>query len=282
MSGNEQMAAAWDGPEGDHWADHAERYEATAEHYRRTLLGAVDLTEHSAVLDIGCGTGVSTIEAGRIASAGTALGVDLSSRMLARARSLAAAEGLGHVRFDRADAQVHPFDTATYDVAISSFGAMFFSDPVAAFANIGRSLRPGGALVMLVWRDLARNEWVEALRTALAAGRDLPVPPPGAAGPFGLADRPIAAQRLEDAGYRHVDFTSIDEPIRFGHDADDAYSFVSTFGMTRGLTADLDTSARDAALERLHRTLEDHETTDGVLFRGSAWLISARTDDGAG
>lgn len=282
MSGNEQMAAAWDGPEGDHWADHAERYEATAEHYRRTLLGAVDLTEHSAVLDIGCGTGVSTIEAGRIASAGSALGVDLSSRMLARGRSLAAAEGLGHVRFDQADAQVHPFDAATYDVAMSSFGAMFFSDPVAAFANIGRALRPGGSLVMLVWRDLARNEWVEAVRTALAAGRDLPVPPPGAAGPFGLADRRIATQRLEDAGYRHVDFTSIDEPIRFGRDAGDAYSFVSTFGITRGLTADLDTPARDAALERLHRTLEDHETADGVLFRGSAWLISARTDDGAG
>lgn len=282
MSGNEQMAAAWDGPEGDHWADHAERYEATAEHYRRTLLGAVELTEHSAVLDIGCGTGVSTIEAGRIASAGSALGVDLSSRMLARGRSLAAAEGLGHVRFDQFDAQVHPFDTATYDVAMSSFGAMFFSDPVAAFANIGRSLRPGGSLVMLVWRDLARNEWVEAVRTALAAGRDLPVPPPGAAGPFGLADRRIATQRLEDAGYRHVDFTSIDEPIRFGRDAGDAYSFVSTFGITSGLTADLDTSARDAALERLHRTLEDHETADGVLFRGSAWLISARTDDGAG
>lgn len=282
MSGNEQMAAAWDGPEGDHWADHAERYEATAEHYRRTLLGAVDLTEHSAVLDIGCGTGVSTIEAGRIASAGSALGVDLSSRMLARGRSLAAAEGLGHVRFDQADAQVHPFDAATYDVAMSCFGAMFFSDPVAAFANIGRSLQPGGSLVMLVWRGLARNEWVEAVRTALAAGRDLPVPPPGAAGPFGLADRRIATQRLEDAGYRHIDFTSIDEPIRFGRDADDAYSFVSTFGITRGLTADLDTSARDAALERLHRALEDHETADGVLFRGSAWLISARTDDGAG
>jgi SAM-dependent methyltransferase len=275
MSANSNMTAAWDGPEGDHWAEHADRYEATSVRYRRALLDALNLGERSAVLDVGCGTGATTIEAGRVASAGSVLGVDLSSRMLALGRAAAAAAGLGHVRFEQADAQVHPFDAVTYDVAISCFGAMFFEDPVAAFANVRRSLRPGALFVTLAWRDLKRNEWVDAIRSALAAGRDLPTPPPGAQGPFSMADRDITSERLEAAGYRDIDFSSIDEPICFGTDADDAYSFVSTFGITRGLTADLDAATRTEALDQLHQTLKEHETADGVLFDGSAWLITA-------
>ena len=279
MSANAEMAAAWDGPEGDHWADHSDRYEASSVRYRRALLDGLDLGQHSAVLDVGCGTGAATIEAGRVASAGAVLGVDLSSRMLARGRAAAAAEGLDHVRFEQADAQVHPFDAATYDIAISCFGAMFFDDPVAAFTNIRRSLRPGASFVTLAWRDMQRNEWVESVRTALAAGRELPTPPRGAQGPFSLADPDIARERLEGAGYLDIDLQSIDEPISFGTDADDAYSFVSTFGITRGLTADLDDATRTATLEQLRQTLKDHETTDGVLFGGSAWLITAANPD---
>jgi SAM-dependent methyltransferase len=275
MSTNAEMLALWDGPEGDHWADNAERYEATNAAYDRTLLAALNLGAHSTVLDIGCGTGVMSIEAGRIAAKGSVLGVDLSSRMLARARSIAAAEGLDHVQFEQADAQVHPFVESAYDVATSSFGGMFFADPVAAFANIRRGLRPGGSLVMLAWRDLPRNAWLVELRSALAAGRDLPTPPPGMQGPFSLAEPDIARGRLEAAGFGDIRFSSIDEPMCFGRDADDAYSFLATFGITRGLTHDLDADTRAAALAAMRNLLDKHETSDGVLLASSAWLIEA-------
>lgn len=274
-SENAEMAAAWDGPEGDHWVEHADRYEASSRRYREKLLRSLNLTSTSTVLDVGCGTGASTLDTGRVASAGSVLGVDLSSQMLARGRSLASAEGLDHVRFEQADAQVHPFEVEAFDVAISHFGAMFFSDPVAGFANIRRGLRPGGRLVLLAWRELARNEWITAVRTALAAGRDLPSPPPGAPGPSRLADQSIATAGLREAGFGKVDFVSVDEPIWFGADADDAYSFVSTFGITRGLTADLDPAVRAAALDQLRSSLKDHETSDGVQYGASAWLITA-------
>jgi hypothetical protein len=115
---------------------------------------------------------------------------------------------------------------------------------------------------------------VNALLTALAAGRELPQPP-GAPGPFSLADREITAEQLRAAGYQDVQFSSIDEPVCFGRDVDDAYSFVSTFGLTRGLTADLDDATRTAALDRLRQTLEDYGTDQGVVLAGSAWLITA-------
>ena len=93
MSANAEMAAAWDGPEGDHWADHSDHYEASSVRYRRALLDALDLGERSAVLDVGCGTGRATIEAGRVASAGAVLGVDLSSTDARAGRAAAACRG---------------------------------------------------------------------------------------------------------------------------------------------------------------------------------------------
>lgn len=276
---NVEMAAAWDGAEGEHWADHADRYEATSIGYEQSMLRAVPIGRDDAILDVGCGTGRSTRDVARIASSGSVLGIDLSTKMLERARAATNAEGLANVAFERGDAQVHPFPDGAFDLAISAFGAMFFADPVAAFANIARSLRPGGGLALLGWRELPRNEWVSAIRDALALGRSLPMPPPGVPGPFSLADRRHTERILTGAGLVDVAFDEVDEPIRFGDDADDAFSFVGTFGITRGLTQDLDDPSRAAALDALHATLAAHETDDGVLFGGSAWLVTARVGE---
>lgn len=275
-SANVEMARAWDGEEGDRWTEHAERYDAAGRHLWARFLDAGLISAGDEVLDIGCGTGKSTRDAARLASSGSVLGVDLSARMLERARQLAKAEGLSNVSFEQADAQVHPFPPNALNVAISSFGAMFFDDPLAAFANIARALRPGGRLALLAWRELARNEWVTAIRTALALGRALPEPPPGAPGPFGLAEPDRVQGILEDAGFEEVGLEAIDEPIEFGTDADDAFGFVRTLGMVQGLTQDLDEVSKRQALDGLHAVLVAHDSDQGVRLRTSAWLITAR------
>lgn len=273
---NVEMARAWDGEEGDRWTEDAERYEATGCRVWQRFLDTGPVEVSDRVLDIGCGTGASTLDAARIASAGAALGVDLSARMLARARRRAEAEGLTNVRFEQADAQVHPFEANAFDVAISSFGAMFFADPVAAFANMARALRPGGRLAMLTWRDLARNEWLTALRGALAMGRQLAEPPPGAPGPFGLADPDRVQAILGAAGFEDVELQAIDDPLQLGPDADDAFEFVRNMGIVHGLTQDLDDATRARALDEVRAVLEAHQSDEGVLLGTSVWLITAR------
>jgi SAM-dependent methyltransferase len=273
---NVEQAAAWDGKEGAHWAEHADRYEHAGRRQERHLLEAGVMEPGDRVLDIGCGTGKSTRDAARVVADGSAHGVDLSARMLEEARARSAAEGLTNVRFEQADAQVHPFDTGAYDAVISSYGTMFFGDPVAAFGNIGAALRPGGRLAMLVWRELARNEWVREIRGALAAGRTLPEPPPEAPTPFALADADRVRRILGAAGFTDVALDAVDEPLEFGADADDAYAFVSKVGIVDGLTHDLDEATRAGALAELRAVLAAHETEEGVLLGTSSWLVTAR------
>src|SRR5687768_2036780 len=177
---NAAQLEAWDGDEGSYWADNAAHFDKSIATYHERLMTAAAIGAKERVLDIGCGTGQTTRDAGRAAHSGTALGVDLSSRMLDVARRLAADDGLSNVTFAQADAQIHPFEPASYDVAISRTAAMFFGDHVAAFTNIGRALRPGGRLALVTWQPLAGNEWLREISGALAAGRDLPSPPPDA------------------------------------------------------------------------------------------------------
>ena len=273
---NVQQAQAWDGDEGADWAGDWRRYDRAVIDYHRSLLKAAAITETEAVLDIGCGNGETTRDAARVARHGSALGVDLSSKMLARARELALTEAVANVAFERADAQVHPFAKATYHAAISRFGTMFFADRVSAFANIGAALRPGGRLIMIAWRGVDANEWLQCVFAALAIGRKLPIPPPGAPGPFGLADPQQTRDALAIAGFNAIESTAIDAPLWLGHDTDDAFRSFRETGIVRGLTQSLSAADCARAIKALHATMAEHDTGNGVEFGSGAWLFTAR------
>jgi SAM-dependent methyltransferase len=274
---NAEQAAAWDGHEGEVWTEHADRYDRASWRHWQRFLDAELITSSADVLDVGCGTGKATRDVARLAPQGSVLGVDLSSTMLQRAREQSEAAALTNVTFAQGDAQVHPFEPDAFDVAMSSFGCMFFNDPVAAFTNIGRGLRPGGKLALLAWRELQRNEWLLELRGALAMGRQLPEPPPEAPTPFALADPDRVRGILGDAGYTDAGFEPIDEPVELGRDVDDAFAFTQVMGIVEGLSHDLDDDARAEAMDNIRKVLATHETSEGVLLGTSAWLITART-----
>jgi SAM-dependent methyltransferase len=270
---NAEQLRAWDGDEGAYWADNAEHFERALAAYHDPFLAAAAIGVADRVLDVGCGTGLTTRAAARRAPSGSALGVDLSSRMIEHARSRAVAEGIRNVSFEQVDAQIHPFEPDRFDMAISQTGAMFFGDLTAAFANIGRALRPGGRLVLLSWQPPAANAWIRELTGALAAGRDLPAPPPGAPGPFSLDDPERVRAILKAAGFSEIEHRGMTAGMWFGHDADDAYRFV--LGLLGWMLDRLDEAGRARALDGLRSTVTTHQTDGGVIYQSAAWIIRA-------
>jgi SAM-dependent methyltransferase len=205
------------------------------------LRAAAAIRPGERVLDVGCGAGQTSLEAAR--AGGHVLGVDVSARMLERARQRAA----GSAEFVLADAQTHPFEPASFDAVISRCGLMFFADPAAAFANLCCALRPGGRLVGLIWQRYADNEWA----TALSVTRE----------PFSLGDPDATRGLLEGAGFRDVSFEDVSEPVFYGDDVDAAFGWARWF-------APLD----EAELREL---LAAHRTRAGVLFGSRAWIVRA-------
>jgi SAM-dependent methyltransferase len=264
----------WDGDAGAFWAAHADRFDEGVAAYRDRFLGAAAIDETATVLDVGCGSGRTTLDAARCATAGSVLGVDLSSRMLDLARGRAAREQVANATFQQADAQVHPFPDGAFDVVVSRHGAMFFGDPIAAFTNLARALRPGGRLVLLTWQPFERNEWLSAFFTALAAGREVPVPPSDAPSPFALSDPDRVRSLLSAAGFSDVHLEGLNAPMYFGSDPDDAFRFVS--GQHAGMVRELDPHTKALAFDELRASLAGHHTERGVFYDSAAWLIEAR------
>ena len=250
-------------------------YDAELTRYNVRLREAAAVRTDDRVLDIGCGTGLTTREAARSATSGGALGVDLSPQMLDRARELSEEEAIPNITFELADAQVHPFPPSEFTLGLSRFGTMFFNDPVAAFTNIGRALRPGGRLVQVVWQAYGRQEWTSAVRGALT-GADNPVAPEGLThAAFSMADPTVVTGILTAAGFTAVEVTEAREPIYYGPDAAGARDALSGLGMVDDLVADLDATEKARALERLMHMLDAHDTGEGVWFDSRAWLVTA-------
>jgi len=271
---NMEMAAAWD-EEATGWIEYEDAYERSGLGLWRLFLSGVTLSEGDRVLDLGCGTGARSRSLAELVPQGSVVGVDLSTRMIAHAREVTARQGVANIEFIDGDAQVFSFEPDHFDLVVSSFGSMFFADPVAAFTNIRRALRPEGRLALLTWRPAAENTWLVALRSALALGRDLPAPPTSAPGPFGLADPDHVRHVLAGAGFSDITLDPLDTDLDFGADLDSAFRYVSSMGVTRGLTSGLDDADRRRALASVRETLAAHATSDGVRIGAAGWRVTA-------
>jgi SAM-dependent methyltransferase len=276
---NADTATAWDGPTGDLWVDNADLFDAGVARYLPAFLEAAAIEPAAHVLDVGCGIGLTTREAARLASAGSATGVDLSARMLDLARRRAAADGLANVSFVQADVQVADLGEARFDRVISRNGVMFFGDPVAAFANLSRALKPDGRIVLLVWQAMAENQWFTTFRRAVAVGRDLPLPPPGGPGPFALGDPERVRPLLTAAGFAEPDMVGVREPMQFGPDVTTAEHYVRA--IVGSLLTELDDAGRAEAGAALRATLEEHLGPEGVTYPSAMWIITAGQGPGS-
>jgi SAM-dependent methyltransferase len=274
---NAAMAELWNGRSGENWIRFDEHHDRGLRPWGEAVLAAAAPAAGERVLDVGCGTGWMTRTAARATAAGHALGVDISALLVARARATAEAEGVGNVAFTVGDAQDHPFEPASVEVAISRFGVMFFADAVAAFANVGRALAPGGRLAFACWQGLQHNDWIRVPFGAMTSVVGPPEPvPPDAPGPWSLADPDRVRSVLGSAGFSHVALDSVEAPMWLGGTAGEAYDFIRASNNARLLLGGKDPEAAARALDALRTTLEGVEAGDaGLALPGAAWLVTA-------
>ena len=278
---NAAQVEHWDDVESRHWVAEADRYDSMLRPLGELAMDAADLESGERVLDIGCGSGATTMALAQLVGpTGAVTGIDLSEKMLAPARAEAQRTGVTNVRFELGDAQIHPFPSAAFDVAYSRFGLMFFGDPVAAFTNIAGALVAGGRLSFVCWRDRAEQQWIEVpLRAAVA---HVPMPEfgkPGEPGMAGLADGERTRAILDGAGFTGIDVQPVDATVTLGGSGavDEVMGFLEAGALGRALLTDASAEQADAVRSAIGEALGPYETPAGVTLGAAVWIVTARS-----
>lgn len=237
---NEEQAEYWgNSPSGAKWLTYEEQMDELLEPVLDLVFERASLQPGMRVLDIGCGTGASTVRAAQIVGgAGHILAADFSQPFLNRAAQRAAEHGLANIDFQYADVQTHPFVAADRDAMISRFGVMFFEDPVAAFANISRALKPGGQMTFAAWGPLSGNPWFKMPHIAACAR--LGNPPPmdrDAPGPLAFQDKDRVLGLLADAGLTEIVVEPVPVFLHFRGTLEDCAKLCTRIGPAARLIA---------------------------------------------
>lgn len=266
----------WNGEGASHWVERQAQTDAMLQPVSAALLTRASAMPGNHVLDVGCGCGDTTLRlAEAVGPGGRVTGIDISAPMLA-----VAADRLR--RFPQAatllaDAAAQPLPPA--DLIVSRFGVMFFGDPKAAFANLRRSLRPGGRIVFACWRRFDENVWARlALMAAYAHVPRLPKMDPRDPGPFAFADPGHVGEILDVAGFTDTAMDPVDlaiAPLAGGTVAETATQLLEIGPASRAVAGQPPETVAAVARD-IEKALEPYQEGDGIKLPAAIWLVEAR------
>jgi len=263
----------WNGRSGHAWVEAQTALDAMFLPFESLLVEPVRARSAQQVLDVGCGTGSTTLAVGRwLGAQGRCTGIDISQPMIAAARTRAERQDAS-TRFICADAQSYPFDPAMFDMIISRFGVMFFSQPVAAFANLRRAARDGAALHVIAWRSPGENAFMTTAERTAAPLLQLPDRQPGAPRQFAFADRDHVAAILEQSGWTGIDMQPIDVDCTLPES--ELIGYFTRLGPVGLALQDVNEQRRTHLIKTVRAAFDPYVEGDHVRYTAACWKVSA-------
>jgi SAM-dependent methyltransferase len=270
MAGNPlTQQELWNTTGGNAWVDLREVLDGMFRNIETLLIEGVFPGQR--VLDVGCGTGGTTLALAR--RTGAATGIDISAPMIAVARDAAAAGGVP-ADFVCADARQYGFAPASFDALVSRFGVMFFDNPEAAFANLRHAARSGGTLRFFAWRTAEENPFMTAAEQAV--GAQLPAPPPRKPddpGQFAFAEAERVHAILAGAGWRDIRIAPRDVACVFPQRELSRYA--TMMGPVGRALPQLDAAARAAIVPQAVAAFAPFVDGDTVRYTAACWDVTA-------
>lgn len=271
------QAKLWNGLAAQAWIELQDAFDRSLKPFEDLMVASAAASSAQRVLDVGCGTGATTLGLARqLAPGGRCVGIDISQPMIAVARTRAEREG-SRAEFVCADVQTHTFEPQAFDCLVSRFGVMFFEAPVQAFANLRRAAKPGAAMHFIAWRGPAENPFMTAAERAAAPL--LPAMPPRdpkGPGQFALADRDRVQSILRESGWTRIDLQPID--VTCTMTAGDLSRYIARMGPVGRALHEVDEATRARVMTALHEGFAAFVQGDSARFTAACWMIEAHND----
>jgi SAM-dependent methyltransferase len=273
----QQQSAGWQGTGGNMWVEAQELLDQMFQPIEDLLMQGLP-ADTRRLLDVGCGTGATTLAAARrLGPDSHCAGIDISGAVIEAARERAA-QARSNACFIQDNVQSHAFEPASYDTIISRFGVMFFDDPVAAFRNLRLAARGNATLRLITWRSAEDNPFMTtAERSAAALLPQLPVRVPDEPGQFGFADRDRVRTILEQSGWERIDIEPLDVVCSFPEK--ELLRYITRMGPVGRLLQTVDDHTRQQVASTARAAFEPFIHGDEVRYTAACWDIRAGASD---
>ena len=271
---NEQWVR-WNGVAGRAWVDAQEVLDRVLKPLEDLLVDGMTADSDRAVLDVGSGTGSTTLAAARrVGAKGRAVGIDISEPMIALARSRAE-QGCSRATFICADAERHAFEPASFDTIMSRLGVMFFDDPVQAFAVLRRAAKDDARLRFIAWRSAAENPFMTtAERAAAPLLPNLPPRKPDGPGQFAFGNEQRVRTILDESGWTEIDIRPIDVACTLPEN--ELVGYLTRLGPVGLILPEVDEQTRARVIETVRAAFDSFVHGDEVRFTAACWMLTAR------
>ena len=279
-SPNAREVQYWNSAATQPWSKQHEPIDRLFAGLTQTVLDIAAPQPGERVIDIGCGSGTTVLElAVRVGPSGYVLGADISKQSVEKARQRLADAGIRQAEATLSDVSTHTFVPNSFDLAFSRFGVMFFSDPIATFANLHSAMKPSGRLALAVFRTPQENRW-QAAPVAAVLHLLPPITPPGPEEPgqFSWADPTRVHRILEAAGFKEITLTPSDPAMLLAgpKGAAEAADFAMQVGPVMRATLNASEEQREAVRSSLASFFQDQEGPQGIVLPGAIWIVTAR------
>ncbi len=278
---NEKQREFWSGKGGDNWVEHQTSMDHMLGPLGERALNKLDPVAGENILDIGCGTGATTLAiANRVGTSGSVSGADISEPMLTLAQQRAKDAELDHVTFQNVDIQSHAFETDCFDAAFSRFGVMFFDKPVEAFTNVFRSLGAGGRLAFVCWQSPAKNPWQSLATQTLSSLIELPVPAPERGpGPFAFQESDYVCDILSSAGFDAIELSNHEQMLAMYPGMTlpkTVEAYMSINPALRAMIAEMPEENRTNIVDALVEAFRPYHSDRGLVLDSATSVVTAR------
>ncbi len=275
MATNDEQAKLWNGTSGQAWVEAQPVLDGMFKPLTDRLIGEFPARWAGQVLDIGCGTGGTTLAIARALGPGSrCVGIDISEPLIAAAQDRARREGIA-ANYIRADAQTHEFEPASVDALVSRFGVMFFGDPVGAFTNLRRAARRQALLRLIAWRGPEENPFMTtAERAAAPFLPNIPARQPNEPGQFAFADRGRVTSMLELSGWSNIDIQPVDVTCTLAEEQ--LVRYISRFGPLGRVLPGTDEATRARIIATVRAAFDPYVQGTEVRFTAACWMVRAQ------
>ena len=274
---NQEQGENWNSKTGQAWANNDLKMDLHLEIITTLLFKEFETLGNKHVLDVGCGSGTtSKLLSDQVGLTGSVEGVDISMPLLELAQAKYGT--IENISFINADAQSFEFKKSFYDHIISRFGVMFFENPIAAFTNIHKSLKPNGKLNFVCWSALEENEFFILPLKIVLKYLNQPLPNPSKApGPLAFSNKTYLLEILQSSGFKNIKIKTVKTEMLSFDPVEEQVRFFNKMGLAARMKkeASFDIQVHEKIDQELESELIKRTGANGTSLKATVYYVSA-------